>query len=1010
MPVDFLSETQRAAYSRYAGEPSAEQLARYFHLDAHDRSVIATRRGDENRLGFAVQLGTVRFLGIFLPRPTEVPDGVVRFVATQLGIRDTTSFARYAQRTATHREHASEIQKRYGYRPSSDPAESFQLLRWLYTRATLSAERPSVLFDRATARLVERKVLLPGVTVLERLVSSVRNRAVKRLWCLLSALPTPEQRATLDAMLLVPEASRRSNLDRLRRSPTTISARSLCQALERLSEIEKLGLSDLDFSRIPPGRVDALARQANAARAQAIARMPDDRRIATLVAFVSRLERTACDDALNLMDLELAKLLTEAERAGKAKRKKTLQTFDQAAVLLRDALLIVLDPTQEDLEHVREQLYARASHEELVEAVACVDQIARPHGTHHYEELISRYRSVRLFLPKLLELPFEGLPAGQIVLGGLAAVRTLEGRRRIGRDEIPGTLVTPTWERSVFVEPDQVERRSFTFCVLEQLRSALRRRDVFVSKSTQWGDPRAQLLGPDSWGKARTSTCRMLGLSSTPEPFLENIGRELDESYRRTGERWRQNAAVRIEAAGEREELVLTGLDGLEDPPSLVELRTLTERMLPQVDLPELLLEVNAWTGFADAFTHVSETRSRIPDLPTSVCAALIADACNIALEPLVRKDTPALTRGRLSWIKQNYFRAETLIQANAALVDCQMTIPLAQHWGGGEVASADGLRFVVPVRTLNAGPNPRYFGTGRGVTYYNFTSDQFTGFHAIVVPGTIRDSLYVLDGLLEHETSLEVQEIVTDTAAYSDLIFGLFRLLGFQFSPRLADLGRTRFWRINRRAEYGLLNSLARSRINLKLIRSHWDDILLVAGSLVQGTVRASELIRALQRGGRPSSLARAISEIGRIAKTLHLLAYIDDEAYRRRILRQINRGEGRHSVARAVFFGKRGELRRRYKEGQEDQLGALGLVVNAIVLWNTRYMDAVLSKLQADGDAIADADARRLSPLVHKHLNFLGRYHFSLPGDVRGGELRELRDPNAGLEQEWLLPVGSP
>ena len=118
------------------------------------------------------------------------------------------------------------------------------------------------------------------------------------------------------------------------------------------------------------------------------------------------------------------------------------------------------------------------------------------------------------------------------------------------------------------------------------------------------------------------------------------------------------------------------------------------------------------------------------------MCAALIADACNIALEPLVRKDTPALTRGRLSWIKQNYFRAETLIQANAALVDCQMTIPLAQHWGGGEVASADGLRFVVPVRTLNAGPNPRYFGTGRGVTYYNFTSDQFTGFHAIVVPG----------------------------------------------------------------------------------------------------------------------------------------------------------------------------------------------------------------------------------------------------------------------------------
>ena len=107
------------------------------------------------------------------------------------------------------------------------------------------------------------------------------------------------------------------------------------------------------------------------------------------------------------------------------------------------------------------------------------------------------------------------------------------------------------------------------------------------------------------------------------------------------------------------------------------------------------------------------------------------------------------------------------------------------------------------------------------------------------------------------------------------------------------------------------MLDGLARSRISLRLIRSHWDDILRVAGSLAQGTVRASELIRSLQRGGKPSSLARAIAEAGRIAKTLHLLTYLDDEAYRRRILRQINRGEGRHSVARAVFFGKRGELR---------------------------------------------------------------------------------------------------
>jgi TnpA family transposase len=106
-------------------------------------------------------------------------------------------------------------------------------------------------------------------------------------------------------------------------------------------------------------------------------------------------------------------------------------------------------------------------------------------------------------------------------------------------------------------------------------------------------------------------------------------------------------------------------------------------------------------------------------------------------------------------------------------------------------------------------------------------------------------------------------------------------------------------------------------------------------AGSLQVGTIHASTLVQSLQRGGHPTTLARAISEVGRVAKTLYLLNYIDDEHYRRRILIQLNRGEGRHGVARHVFHGQRGELRQRYRQGQEDQLGALGLVVNMIVLW---------------------------------------------------------------------------
>ena len=411
---------------------------------------------------------------------------------------------------------------------------------------------------------------------------------------------------------------------------------------------------------------------------------------------------------------------------------------------------------------------------------------------------------------------------------------------------------------------------------------------------------------------------------------------------------------------------------------------------------------MHARTSFAAGFTHASEGSARAGDVSTSICAVLLAEACNTGFEPLIRLDTPALRRSRLSWVRQNYIRAETLTHANAALVAAQNKIALAQSWGGGDVASADGVRFIVPVRTIHSGPNPRYFGQERGVTFYNLVSDQFTGLNGITVPGTLRDSLVLLSVVLEQQTELQPTEIMTDTGAYTDTMFGIFHLLGYQFSPRLADIGGSRFWRVDQKADYGVLNALAAQRVNTTRIAEHWEDLLRLAGSLKLGTVQASGLIRTLQTKDRPTRLARALEEFGRLVKTLYLLRYIEDEAYRRRILVQLNRGEGRHQLARVVFHGKRGELRQRYREGQEDQLGALGLVVNVIVLWNTIYMDAALDQLRASGFDVRDEDVARLSPLGFDHINMLGRYAFVLPEKVARGELRPLRDPTIASDDE--------
>jgi TnpA family transposase len=998
MPVEFLTEDQQRRYGRYTEDPSPLQLARYFHFDDRDHQLLAECQTDHTCLGFAVQLSTVRFLGTFLSDPTDVPANVVAYVAQQLGIRDLTCLAQYRSRD-TQWDHMAKIQRAYEYRDFYHPQEVFRLVRWLYTRAWLSAERPSVLFDLATARLVERKVLLPGVTVLERLVARVRDRAALRLWHILAQLPTPDQQARLETLLQVPEGARSSHVDRLRHAPTRVSGPALVAALQRLEAIRALGVSDLPLAHLPPNRLRALARYAAAARAQAIAQMTPERRLATLLAFAHRFEYIAMDDALDLLDLVITDIIHEAQTEGQHARLRTLRDLDAAALQLWEALQVLLDKRVDDAA-VRQQTFAQIPRAEVMAAGAQVETLARPPDDHYYPELVERYQRVRRFLPTLFAtVTFEGTQAGQAFLAAWRFLAHLEHHRQPDLQPAPLDLVSGAWRRLVLPRhAPGVDRRAYTLCLVDRLQASLRRREIFVTRSERWGDPRVKLWQGAQWEAMRPQVCRALGRSESPEPELQALAHQLDVAYQCTAANLPTNAAVRVDQEDGRDTLTVAGLDKLEEPPSLLTLRDHVLARLPRVDLPEVLLEIHARTGFAHAFTHISEGAARVADLPVSLCAVLLAEACNIGLEPVVRSDVSALTRGRLSWVQQNYLRAETLTRANACLVDTQTTIPLAQAWGGGEVASADGLRFVVPVRTINAGPNRKYFNAHRGVTYYNFTSDQFTGFHAIVIPGTLRDSMYILDGLLEHQTQLQPVEIMTDTAGVSDVVFGLFWLLGYQFSPRLADIGEARFWRMDPTADYGGLNTMARARVPIPLIVRNWDDLLRVAGSLHQGTVSASELLRSILRSTHPSTLARAIAALGRIPKTLYMLSYIDDEHYRRRILTQLNRGEGRHSVARAVFHGQRGELRQRYREGQEDQLGALGLVVNAIVLWNTLYLEAALQHLRAEGAEVRDEDVARLSPLVHHHINFQGRYSFALSEAVAQGELRPLRDPD-----EW-------
>jgi len=768
------------------------------------------------------------------------------------------------------------------------------------------------------------------VSTLARLVARVRDEQTRRLWSVLEQLLSTGQRYVLDQLLEVPPGARVSDLERWRKGPPPRgSGPAIIKALDQVAEITALELAGLGAEAlVPPRRLGELARYGMSADASLLRQHGEQRRLATLLATVRHLEAKSVDDTLDLLDLLMAtELVNKAVIASDKDKVRKHPKLAKASARLAVAVetLFASDgwggPGDEPrVSQVWEAIEALISRDELRAALVLVSETVPPTDAEPADwraELLGRYSTVTGFLKLLSQVICFGANAeGAPVLTAMQTLPEVLGyRSRLPAPLLPGHLINAgvvngPWRCPVFGHPARadgtVDRHAYTFCVLEQFWRHLKRREIYADASTRWRNPQAQLLDGEAWQATRGDVLTTLGLPDSPDTLLAAHSQTLDAAYREVGARLAVNTEVRLDDAGK---LHLTGVKAIEEPPSLVDLRTRTTAMLPLVDLPEVILEVMSWAPeLALAFTAVSGGRSRLEDLATSVAACLAAHSMNVGYRPIAKKGVPALERSRLSHVFQNYVRPETLAPANAPLVARQATVDLARAWGGGLVAAVDGMHFVVPVPAAFARPNRKYFGSKRGMTWLNVINDRGMGRGAKIVSGTVRDSLHMVDVIFGLDGGDLPAVVVSDEGSYSDLVFGLLELLGISYRPALADLPDQKGWRINPGADYGPLNTFARGKIDLGKIRRNWEDILRVIASIYTGTVRACDVVAMLQRDGHPTALGEAIACYGRIFKSLHILAYIDtDESYRRDIKAIRNLQEGRHALARKICHGKR-------------------------------------------------------------------------------------------------------
>lgn len=957
-------------------------LAQYYLLNDNDLARVMERRRDFNRLGYAVQHTVLNHLGRSLARKEVPPSEVLAFLAEQLGV-DPACYVLYAARNNTRHEHFSELCQRGGYVELSRTL-NLELRDWLLPQATIT-EQAFPLLAAVMDELRRRKILVPRIQVLERLVSAVRVKADQQTYAMLDlALSETKERA--EELLSVQEGQGISRYAWLKQQVGAPKPRNMLLLLDKLALVRTFPVQSNIRAFLPQSRLSHLAQEGRRLSAHNLLDFEPVRRRATVMARLLDLSETLTDAVLDMHDKLMLSFLRGSERASLVvfqQRGPTLlerlSTYQQVCEALLRAREEAADPFQ--------AVEAVISWKTLIETVRDVEGVAEVQQLDPLHQLLSSYPKLRTYLPRFLgAFEFSATPSAQPLLDALNHLKTMyEHGKRTLPDHVSISFVRQKWLPFV-IQDGEVQRKYYEFCVMDELRLALRAGDVWVAGSRQYRDLDAYLLPEGVWEKRKAE----LGLS-VPDSF---------QTYWAATEPMLTEQLTQLSTLLEHGEVVDVRLkDGKlkigalkNSVPDGVDLltRQLSSR-LPRLRITDLLLEVHGWLPFTAAFTDL---RSGQPsERPDQVLTAILAEGLNLGLTKMAEATgASSVTPKQLMYLSDWFLRQETYSGALAEVVNFQSKQPLAALWGNGSTSSSDGQRFPTGGRGKALGHLNAKYGREPGVLFYTHLSDQYAPFHTKVINANIRDAMNVLDGLLYHQSDLQIKEHYTDTAGYTEQVFGLCFLLGFRFAPRIRDLGETRLYPPNLPSTYPNLESIMARRINSGLIRDHWNDLVRLAVSIKAGTVTASLMLMKLASYPRQNSLALALRELGRVQRTLFTLEWLQDPALRRRVQAGLNKGEARNALARAVSFHRSGEIRDRSLEAQGNRASGVNLLVAIITTWNTVYLDQAVAAMRAEGKEIPEDLLTHVSPLGWEHIGLTGDYYWRPDEVPQPGTFRKL------------------
>lgn len=955
----------------------------YYTFSNQDLEIINKRRREENRLGFAVQMAVLRYPGWSYTHVKNIPDSVKQYIAKQIKV-DPSSLSLYPQRENTLWDHLKEIRSEYGF-ITFTLKEYRMTFKHLYRLALENGDAIHLLHESIDF-LRNNRVILPAITTLERMVWEARAMAEKKIFNTVSQSLSDDQKEKLEEIITSQRQSETNKtiLGWLKEPPGHPSPETFLKVIERLEYIRGMELGNIKVSHLHRNRLLQLSRLGSRYEPYAFRDFQENKRYTILTVYLLQLTQELTDKAFEIHDRQILSLLSKGRKAQEEMQKRNGKKVNEKVIHFSSIGQALIKAKTEGLD-VFEVLESVIEWNSFVSSVEEAQELARPVDYDYLDLLQKRFYSLRKYTPTLLKvLKFHSTKSNEPLLQAVEIIRGMNdsGRRKVPV-EAPVDFVSNRWKKHLYEEDGTINRHYYEMAVLTELREHVRAGDVSIEGSRQYRDFEEYLFSEDTWNQEKDNT--RLSVSLSFEDYIEERTKSLNERLKWLSTNWNKLEGVSLEKG----KLSIARLEK-DVPEEAKKFSASLYQMLPRIKLTDLLMDVAHITGFHEQFIHASNNRKPDKEETVIIMAALLGMGMNIGLSKMAEA-TPDLTYKQLANVSQWRMHEDAMNKAQAVLVNFHHNLNLSSYWGDGTTSSSDGMRMQVGVSSLHADANPHY-GTGKGTTIYRFTSDQFSSYYTKIIHTNTRDAIHVLDGLLHHETDLNIEEHYTDTAGYTDQIFGLTHLLGFKFAPRIRDLSDSKLFTLEKASQYPKLESILRGQINIKIIKENYEDVLRLAHSIREGTVSASLIMGKLGSYSRQNSLATALREMGRIEKTIFILNYLANESLRRKIQKGLNKGEAMNGLARAIFFGKQGELRERTIQHQLQRASALNIIINAISVWNTLHLTKAM-EYQKGLEGFNEDLLHHMSPLGWEHINLLGEYHFNSEKVISVDTLRPLK-----------------